>query len=972
MAITNEMRTAVTELYVSLFGRAPESAGLAYWVVELHNGASLKDIAQRMYEVTPARNYYPAGVTSDEIVAKFYQNVLGRVADEQGLKFWTAEMNKPGSTPGSVLVDMINAVNAYAGSDADGLRSQALFKNKVAVGFYYGFEVAGNDTVAAANILAGVTEQDASVKAAKVAYPTAAELKAAAEAKAAADAAAAAAAAATPKTFALTVGNDSFTGNVGNDTFNGVAGTGATLGAADILDGAGGAADILNISTNANFSIDGTKVTNIEKLSITNNAAASRTVTLTGVAGLTDVINNASTSGSNLVFSGLAAPVNVTVQNTTTSTTVQTSGTAGGSDTVALTLSGAGSTTTSAAVTVAATIATTNEYERLNITSGGGAANYITLTTDSTQTSLADINITGSAGLVMRLAADNIRTSALTINASTTTGGVTIGGDGVNNTLGAANHTVTLGGGNDSVYFGANLSAGDTVAGGANTDTLGVSSAITNAAMTNVTGFEVVRFDLSAGAITQDAGISSLIGFKYAVSGNNTLTLNNLANAASVTVAGNTTTLIQAMADSSGASDSLTLTMGADIVNPTLTTLSNVTGLETLNIVSTGGTGTNTIATNSVTAAQVVTGSSNLTITNALVTSSFDASALTGNLNVKGQAAVATDIKGGTGADTIAGGTAADTLSGGAGNDNISGGGGDDVITGGLGADTLAGGTGADVFVYAGNEVVATGMDHITDFDKTVDKIRVSLSGANIDASVFQARNGTGSFDWTTQKAGNIFVDEWTGTSTDYVFIFTQNSSGGNAEAIYINVGNIGVTASLFEFNVTGTGGADNLKGGVVNDTIDGGAGNDAITGGAGVDKMTGGTGVDTFNIAAGDAVISGTAVDTITDLALGVGGDVIRFNGGATAATAATFKTLSAGGQTNVSGAASLTLAATQAIVETGDEAKSVVIFTYGTDTYLLYNNATTSNSFSAAEDALIKITGVTGTLAVENIFVA
>jgi hypothetical protein len=111
--------------------------------------------------------------------------------------------------------------------------------------------------------------------------------------------------------------------------------------------------------------------------------------------------------------------------------------------------------------------------------------------------------------------------------------------------------------------------------------------------------------------------------------------------------------------------------MGKGTVNPTLTTLSNVVGLETLNMVSAGGAGTNTITTDSVTAAHVLTGSSHLTITNALATASFDASAFTGNLNVRGQAAASTNIKGGSGNDTVRGGTAADTIDGGGGNDTI-------------------------------------------------------------------------------------------------------------------------------------------------------------------------------------------------------------------------------------------------------------------------------------------------------------
>ncbi|SFC17655.1 Hemolysin-type calcium-binding repeat-containing protein [Polaromonas sp. OV174] len=166
------------------------------------------------------------------------------------------------------------------------------------------------------------------------------------------------------------------------------------------------------------------------------------------------------------------------------------------------------------------------------------------------------------------------------------------------------------------------------------------------------------------------------------------------------------------------------------------------------------------------------------------------------------------------------------------------------------------------------------------------------------------------------------------------------------------------------------TGGAkdDVLVGGAGNDKISGGDGKDTITGGTGADVLTGGAGVDTFVIAAGDSLVA--TADSITDLAFGVGGDVIKFNGGATPAVAGNIVALSAAGQANVTAAATLALAATQVAIETSG-VKIVTVFTYGTDSYLMYNNAD-DNTFDNATDALVKITGVTGTIDASNIFVA
>ena len=72
-------------------------------------------------------------------------------------------------------------------------------------------------------------------------------------------------------------------------------------------------------------------------------------------------------------------------------------------------------------------------------------------------------------------------------------------------------------------------------------------------------------------------------------------------------------------------------------------------------------------------------------------------------------------ISGGDGADLIDGGDGNDTLDGGTGNDTLGGGLGDDRLSGGAGNDTLTGGSGADTFVLQDG----SGADLVTDFDMT-------------------------------------------------------------------------------------------------------------------------------------------------------------------------------------------------------------------------------------------------------------
>ncbi|HEY0879047.1 MAG TPA: DUF4214 domain-containing protein [Zeimonas sp.] len=248
MAITVEMRTEVSQLYVALFGRAPDGEGLGFWVNKLDEGWSMTDVANTMYATEPARAYYPSFLTTGEIVASFYQNVLGRAADAEGLAFWTAKMNEPGATPGSVIAEMIWIVANYTGTDPAGLESAALFNNRVEVAQYYGEQ---NGSIAgAAAVLTSVTSDAATVDAAIAAIDSGA--------------------AGGGQSFTLTTGIDAgpdFQGGVGNDTF---IANNDTWNVGDSLDGGAGTDTLLVANESEDLTLAGRTLTSIENLTIVN------------------------------------------------------------------------------------------------------------------------------------------------------------------------------------------------------------------------------------------------------------------------------------------------------------------------------------------------------------------------------------------------------------------------------------------------------------------------------------------------------------------------------------------------------------------------------------------------------------------------------------------------------------------------------------------------------------------------------
>src|SRR5688572_28319845 len=138
MTITTQMNTEVSQLYVALFGRAPDAGWLAFWAGLRESGQSVAQLADAMFWTAPARAYFPEGLANQDIIASFYLNVLGRVGDEEGLLFWTSKLDAVGATAGSVIAEMINTIAYYHGSDPEGLASAALYNNRIEAAPFYG------------------------------------------------------------------------------------------------------------------------------------------------------------------------------------------------------------------------------------------------------------------------------------------------------------------------------------------------------------------------------------------------------------------------------------------------------------------------------------------------------------------------------------------------------------------------------------------------------------------------------------------------------------------------------------------------------------------------------------------------------------------------------------------------------------------------------------------------------------------
>lgn len=601
------------------------------------------------------------------------------------------------------------------------------------------------------------------------------------------------------KTFTLTTNADNIVGTSGDDLVTGVNnGQVTTFSAVDSIDGGAGV-DTLKLELNANYA-GGAAIKNIEKLSLTMTAGGA--FDTNGIAGLTNVAVNA---GVATTFQNLANVVDAEISNTAVATTLQfaDAAVAGASDKVNVTLN---NVTGAAAVNVDSVTALAAGVEEVGFITSGANSSVTLASNDST---IAKVTVEGDKNLTLALNAGggNTQTSVRTVDASALTGNLSLSG------LGAVNHTVTGGSGNDTFNFGANFAVGDTVDGGAGTDTLAVTQAITAAQWAGVKNIETVAFTSAVG-VTQDASLLTGVT-TFNISGAATQTLNKLAADAKVGVVGNTTTLTASLADVTGLTDALNLSLntGSGAAAVTLGTLTNVAGIEQVNIVTNGNSNAvvNVITTDNVTAKHVITGAASLQFTNAVAATVIDASGMTGNLTV---------LVGSGGNDNYQGGSGNDTLFGNAGNDVLVGNAGNDRLNGGAGNDTLKGGEGVDTFAFTGIDLngagagTAQGVDHITDFVAGTDKI--ALVGVGSDGATALATATVAATAINVATAANVAaiitaIGNSAAVSTASNATVTQvNVAAGDAAGTYLFVNDGTLAASATDdvlINITGVSG---------------------------------------------------------------------------------------------------------------------------------------------------------------------
>lgn len=78
----------VYRVYQAAFDRKPDLAGVGYWLAQMDNGTSLRDVANSFIQSKEFTDLYGPNPSADVFITKLYNNVLHRAPEQAGYDYW--------------------------------------------------------------------------------------------------------------------------------------------------------------------------------------------------------------------------------------------------------------------------------------------------------------------------------------------------------------------------------------------------------------------------------------------------------------------------------------------------------------------------------------------------------------------------------------------------------------------------------------------------------------------------------------------------------------------------------------------------------------------------------------------------------------------------------------------------------------------------------------------------------------------
>jgi uncharacterized protein YkwD len=106
LSATTPTQTNVTKLYVATFDRAPDSAGLDYWVNT--SNMPLEDIASSFFDQKETKDLYGEVSDVDSFIVSIYDNLFKRDPDAKGADYWSKELSSGNIKSSEFILAVVN------------------------------------------------------------------------------------------------------------------------------------------------------------------------------------------------------------------------------------------------------------------------------------------------------------------------------------------------------------------------------------------------------------------------------------------------------------------------------------------------------------------------------------------------------------------------------------------------------------------------------------------------------------------------------------------------------------------------------------------------------------------------------------------------------------------------------------------------------------------------------------------------
>lgn len=159
-------REDAAEMYAFGLGRAGDKDGIVNMARELEGGKNPVDCLDWMLGTQEGLIQFPPSWSNQQKADKIYMMVCGRHADAQGGANMAAALDA-GWTVGACLMQTMNAIDEYKGSDLGTILEARRYDNRTHISQYYGITMQGEGEYST-EALAGVTADRNTVEIAKI------------------------------------------------------------------------------------------------------------------------------------------------------------------------------------------------------------------------------------------------------------------------------------------------------------------------------------------------------------------------------------------------------------------------------------------------------------------------------------------------------------------------------------------------------------------------------------------------------------------------------------------------------------------------------------------------------------------------------------------------------------------------------------------------------------------------------------